>query len=66
MSTRSKPSYSHKKIARNMEWEDEVDKALRFRERTVLRFWGKDIMRDTAACVMVVEEPVEDARVSLI
>ena len=60
----SNSTYWVKKIARNKERDDEVDKALRFREWTVLRFWGKDIMRDTAACVRVVEEAVEDAKVS--
>lgn len=46
-----------------MERDDEVEKALRFREWTVLRFWGKDIMRDTEACVRVVEEAVEERRI---
>ena len=42
------------------DWENE--QALRFREWKVLRFWGKDIMRDTAACVKVVEEAVDEVR----
>ena len=38
-------SFWIKKIARNMERDDEVNKALLFRGWTVIRFWGKDIMR---------------------
>lgn len=59
----SNSTYWVKKIQRNMERDDEVDKALRFREWTVLRFWGKDIMRDTEACVRVVEEAVDEKRI---
>ena len=45
-----------------MERDRENEQALRFREWTVLRFWGKDIMRDTEACVRVVEEAVDEVR----
>lgn len=33
-------------------------------DTTVLRFWGKDIGKHTEECVRVVEEAVEEARVS--
>lgn len=56
-------TYWVKKIARNMERDRECEQALRFREWTVIRFWGRDIMRDTEACVRVVEEAVEDIRI---
>lgn len=55
-------TYWVKKIERNMERDRENEQALRFREWTVLRFWGKDIMRDTEACVRVVEEAVDEVR----
>lgn len=58
----SNSSYWVKKIERNMERDWENEQALRFREWKVLRFWGKDIMRDTAACVKVVEEAVDEVR----
>ena len=50
--------YWIKKISRNMERDLENDKALRFREWTVLRFWGEDIRKHTADCVRAVEEAV--------
>ena len=37
------PEYWKKKILRNMERDDEVNKALMFMGWTVIRFWGKDI-----------------------
>ena len=49
-------TYWIKKIARNMERDSENDKALRFREWTVLRFWGEDIRKHTDDCVRAVEE----------
>ena len=51
-------SYWIKKITRNMERDAENDKALRFREWTVLRFWGEDIRKHTDDCVRAVEETV--------
>ena len=49
-----------KKITRNRERDDEVNQALRFREWTVLRFWGDDIKKHTEDCVRVVEEAIEE------
>lgn len=48
------------KIQRNMERDDEVDKALFFRGWTVIRFWGKEIMKDVDSCIRVIEETVFD------
>lgn len=45
LSNGSNSTYWIKKITRNRERDDEVNKALRFREWTVLRFWGKDISK---------------------
>ena len=47
-----------KKISRNMERDDEVNKALLFRSWTVIRFWGDEIKRNTEECVRVVEETI--------
>ena len=41
-----------------MERDLENEKALRFQEWIVLRFWGNDIKRHTAECVQAVEEAV--------
>ena len=38
----------------------EVEKKLRFREWTVLRFWGEDITKHTNDCVKIIEETIED------
>ena len=45
-----------KKISRNRERDDEINKALLFRGWTVIRFWGKDILKNTDECVRVIEE----------
>ena len=53
-----------KKITRNMERDQENEKALRFREWTVLRFWGEDIRKHTDDCVRAVEEAIFDQRMA--
>ena len=45
-----------KKISRNRARDDEINKALLFRGWTVIRFWGKDILKNTDECVRVIEE----------
>ena len=49
-----------KKISRNRERDDEVNKQLLFFGWTVIRFWGKDIIKNTDECVKVVEEVIFD------
>ncbi len=56
----SNSSYWIKKITRNRERDSEAEKALKFREWTVLRFWGEDIKKHTDDCVQVVEEAIVD------
>ena len=53
-----------KKISRNRERDDEVNKQLLFLGWTVIRFWGKDILKDTDECVKVVEEAILDNMVT--
>lgn len=53
-----------KKISRNRERDDEVNKQLLFFGWTVIRFWGKDILKDTDECVKVVEEAILDNMVT--
>ena len=48
--------YWQKKITRNMERDEEVNKQLMFLGWTVIRFWGKDILKDTDECIKVIEE----------
>ena len=47
-----------KKITRNIERDSENNRALFFREWTVLRFWGQDILKHTDECVRAVDEAV--------
>lgn len=56
--------YWIKKIARNRERDDEVEKKLRFRDWIVLRFWGKDIKNNTDVCVKVIEESIIERKCS--
>lgn len=48
------------KISRNRDRDDEVNKKLLFMGWTVIRFWGKDIIKDVDTCVRVIEEAVWD------
>lgn len=56
----SNSTYWLKKISRNMERDQNVEKTLRSREWTVLRFWGNDIVKNTEECVKVIEEAIEE------
>ncbi len=52
--------YWKKKIARNMKRDDEINKSLLFQGWTVVRFWGKDIIKDTDQCIRIIEEIIFD------
>lgn len=47
-----------KKISKNQQRDDDINKQLQFLGWTVIRFWGKDIMKNTEECVRVIEEAV--------
>ncbi len=47
------------KIKRNMERDLEVDKALKGRGYTVLRFWGRMIEKDLETCVKEIKKAYE-------
>ena len=49
-----------KKIARNIERDDEVNKQLLFMGWSVIRFWGKDIKTSPQECVKVVGERISE------
>lgn len=51
------------KISRNRERDTEIDKQLLFEGWTVIRFWGKDILKKTDECVKVVEETIFDLQI---
>lgn len=50
--------YWIRKISRNIERDDEVNKELLFQGWTVIRFWGKDIIQDIDECIRVIEETI--------
>lgn len=49
-----------KKISRNKERDDEINKQLLYMGWTVVRFWGKDINKDVDECIKVIEEIIFD------
>ena len=49
-----------KKIARNIERDEEVNASLRDLGWSVLRFWGKDIKKNTDICVAAIEEKIKE------
>ena len=56
------PGYWVRKISRNIERDDEVDKKLLFMGWTVIHFWGKDILKNTDECIKVIEETIFEDR----
>lgn len=46
------------KIERNMERDRENEQRLLFLGWTVIRFWGKEILKNTHECVRVIEEVI--------
>ncbi len=49
-----------KKISKNQQRDDDVNKKLQFLGWTVIRFWGKEIIKDTNQCIRVIEEAIFD------
>ena len=47
-----------KKISRNRERDDEVNKQLEYLGWKVIRFWGTEIKKNTDGCVKVIEEAI--------
>lgn len=52
------PDYWIKKIGKNRDRDDEINKKLISMDWTVIRFWGKDILKDTDQCVFIIEEVI--------
>ena len=50
------------KISRNRMRDDEVNRQLSEMGWTVIRFWGKDIKKDTEGCVETVQKAVFDCK----
>ncbi len=56
--------YWIKKIHRNIEHDQNVDKEIRYKDWIVLRFWGNDIKKNLDDCVQVVKEAILDRELS--
>ena len=52
-----------KKIGRNRERDEEINKQLAFMGWTVIRFWGTDIKKNLEECVRVVQEAVFEIKI---
>lgn len=63
LETGKNPEYWKKKIMRNMERAEEVNKALMFMGWTVIRFWGEDILKNCEECIRVIEECIFELNV---
>lgn len=50
------PDFWIDKISKNMQRDDDVDKQLRALGWSVIRFWGKDISKNTDECIRTIEE----------
>jgi DNA mismatch endonuclease (patch repair protein) len=56
---KSRREYWIPKIERNMVRDVEVNAALEYDGWTVIRFWGKEILKDAERCADVVEETLK-------
>lgn len=54
----SNKDYWLKKISRNIQRDEEVNKELQNLGYTVIRFWGKDILKDPEGCADTVEDTI--------
>ena len=52
-----------KKISRNIERDEEINKQLQFMGWTVLRFWGKDIKKNLDSCVKTIEDTIMQKKI---
>lgn len=64
LENRNNSDYWLKKISRNRERDDEINKQLLFQGWTVIRFWGKDILKNLDECIKVVEETIFDLKMN--
>lgn len=55
--------YWIKKIYRNIQRDEEINKAIQSKDWIVLRFWGNDIKKHTKECVKVIEETIFKRRI---
>lgn len=51
------------KIGKNREHDEQINRELAFMGWTVIRFWGKDIKKNTNECIRVIEETIFDIKI---
>ena len=56
--------YWTRKIERNMARDDEVDRQLNELGWTVLRFWGKEILKHPETCIKAIEECILEKQIA--
>ena len=56
--------YWEKKITRTMERDNEINRKLNCLGWTVIRFWGKDIAKNTDECIAVIKDCIFDQTVN--
>lgn len=49
-----------KKISRNIERDQEVEREIRAEDWIVIRFWGKDIKKNTSECIAAIKEAIHE------
>ena len=55
--------YWMRKISRNRERDDEVNKQLLFQGWAVIRFWGNDIKKNIDECIQAIEEAIFEEKI---
>ena len=60
----SNAEFWKKKIGRNRERDDEINKKLKCLGWTVIRFWGKDILKNPDECVRMIKEVIFEQKIS--
>jgi DNA mismatch endonuclease Vsr len=62
---KSNIDFWHQKISRNIQRDKEVNRKLRMDGWLVLRFWGKDIEKNSLLCIHKIEQAVQCRRKEL-
>lgn len=60
------PEYWVKKISRNRERDEEINRKLIFEDWTVIRFWGKDIKKNLDECIRTIEEVIFEKKLEML
>lgn len=63
LKTSNNSDYWIKKISRNIERDEEIDKELYALGWTVIRFWGKDIIKHPDECIKYIEEVIFEQKI---